>query len=526
MKNSLKTKISHLFKSKSNKLEKYPTYDQSSKVEESIVNAKNNLGEEKTHKNKKSHKKAKTNLKLLDTTNIKEFPVLPSPIKDPNESSKLTAQEFAKAVGIKILHRTDEEEDEDCDCDYCKTAFSNINNMTSVDHNGIGIDNNAITQPIPNVTLNQYTVNTASISSSNNSTLGNNNNEHINIPPIPTYNFNYNGKLSKCSSNTSLNTSASNHSIINSKTIGTPGYYCHRNRKNSVSKVIDMSMFVPPSEQELKNRGVHSSSLSIYSTPEPSSIQAFPSNEIAIGGSLGRNKNACQNRSYYGVGVSQTNITRGRSRSHSIANASKARMINMELKTSPIIRESSTGSASRIQFKVSNRCDSGTELANSNVNASSNINPSSPNKRPYPPSLASSSSSTTLSSSLSLTHISKPNLNSIPSSQSSSQLSLQKTNEIQHSQSLQNVKISSSNTSLSSIKYPLSSSSSVTPVTPIKPHPSFKITRSVTISEGTRRAEIDVQPMEPDEVQVYHKGRFTITYEHAKRPSIPKFQIN
>jgi len=524
MKNSLKTKISHLFKSKSNKLEKYPTYDQSCKVEENI-DTKNNLGEEKIHKNKKSHKKAKTNLKLLDTTNLKEFPVLPSPINDPNESSKLTAQEFAKAVGIKILHRTDEEEDEDCDCDYCKTAFSNINNMTSMDHNGIGIDNNAITQPIPNVSLNQYTVNTASISSSNNSTLGNNNNEQINIPPFPTYNLNYNDKLSKCSSNTSLNTSASNHSIVNSKTIGTPGYYCHRNRKNSGSKVIDMSLFVPPSEQEVKNRGVQSSSLSINSTPEPSSIQAFPSNEIVIGGSLDRNKNTCKNRTHYGVGISQANSTRGRSRSHSIANASKARMINMELKTSPIIRDLSTGSASHIQFKISNRCDSGTELANTNanVNASSNINPSSPNKRPYPPSLASSSSSTTLSSSLSLTHISKPNLNSIPSSQSSSQISNQKTNEIQHSQSLQNIKNSSSNTSLSSIKYPLSSSSSVTP---IKPHSSFKITRSVTISEGTRRAEIDVQPMEPDEIRVYTKGRFTITREHAKRPSIPKLQIN
>jgi len=520
MKSSIKSKISHFFKGKTNKLEKFPTYDQSYKAEQKKIEAKN---KEKVHRNKKNHKRVKADIKIVN--NNKEFPLIPSPSDDSNESSKLTAQEFAKAVGIKILHRTDEEEDEDCDCEYCKTAYSNINTITSMEPSII--DNNAPTQPIPNVALNQYTVNTASIFSSNSTTFGNNN-KHIDIPPLPSFNFNSNDRLIKCSSNNSLNTSTSNHSTINSRTIGTPGYYCHCNsRKNSISKVIDMSLFVPPSEQEIKNKGIQSSSLSINSTPEPSSIQAIPppSNEMVIGGSLDRNRNVCQKKTYYGL--SQSNSTRERTRSHSVVNNRNRMMNATEVKASPVIRESSNGSSSHIQFKIHRRRHSVVEFSNVNSSSSTNTNtissviPSSPNKRPYPSSLASSSSSTTLSSSLSLTHISKTNLNSIPSSQSSSQASLQKANE----NSLQSSKLTPnlSSRSLNSIKSPLSSSSSVTPV---KPHTGLKITRSVTISEGTRRAEIDVKPLEKDEVRVYTKGRFTITCEHSRRLSGQNSNLN
>lgn len=513
MKNSIKSKISHLFKGKPSKLDKYPTYDPPHRIEnEDVKSIQSEQG--KIHNNKKSHKKPKTNLTLniLENKikNISDFPVLPSPMTDPNESSKLTAQEFAKAVGIKILHRTDEEEDEDCDCEYCRAYRNNANTVTTMDSNYID-DNATPTQPIPNVTLNQFSLN-VSIPSSNNTTISSGSNNNINIPPFPAFNFS-NEKLPKCSSNTSLNTTStnnSNHSLINSKTIGTPGYYCHRSRKNSISKVVDMSLFIPPTEQELKSR-VHSSSLSISSTPESSSIQAVPSNEKIMGGSLDRNKNISQKKNYYGICISPN---RDRSASTSFASSSRPRILsNSDYKTSPILKESSIGHSSRIQFKQIHRCDSGTELSNANAY----INPSSPNKRPYPPSLASSSSSTTLSSALSLTHISQqPNLNTINSSQTSSQ-----SVRGQDNTTFFNNIISRPTTPNNSSKSPKSSCSSITP---IKPHSSFKITRSVTISEGGRHAEINIQPLEKEEVKVYQKGRFTITCEHSRRPSINSSQ--
>lgn len=516
MKSSIKSKISHFLKGKPTKLEKYPTYDYPSSVEsDDLRNTKNNKG--KVHNSKKSHKKPKTDLSLnlleAKVKNISEFPVLPSPMTDTNESSKLTAQEFAKAVGIKILHRTDEEEDEDCDCEYCRAARSNLNTVTTMDSNYID-DNTTPTQPIPNISLNQYSLN-ASIPSSNNTTIGSSNN-NIDIPPFPAFNFNLNNeRLPKCTSNTSLNNVESNnsnnpnHSIINSRTIGTPGYHCHRSRKNSISKVVDMSLFIPPTAQEIKNR-VHSSSLSISSTPESSSIQAIPSNEKIMGGSLDRNKNIGHRKNYYGVCISPN---RDRSASASYASSSRTRILTgCEYKTSPILKDSNINYNPRIQLKQMHRCDSGTELFNANAN----VNPSSPNKRPYPASLASSSSSTTLSSALSLTHISQPNLNSIASSQSS--LSLNKSQE--------NIAYNNYSPRPSTpAKSPISSCSSITP---IKPHSSFKITRSVTISEGGRHSEIDIQPLEKEEVKVYQKGRFTITceYSHSRRPSVNSVQAN
>jgi len=512
MKNSFKSKISHLFKGKPTKLEKYPTYDQPCRVEnDELNNIESDKG--KLHHGKKSHKKPKTNLSLnileAKVKNISEFPVLPSPMTDANESSKLTAQEFAKAVGIKILHRTDEEEDEDCDCEYCRAARTNLNTVTTMDSNYMD-DAVTPTQQIPNISLNQYSIN-SSVPSSNNTTIGTSNN-NIDIPPFPAFNFNLsNDRLPKCTSNSSLNTTgtnSSNHSIVNSRTIGTPGYYCHRSRKNSISKVVDMSLFIPPSEQELKNR-VHSSSLSISSTPESSSIQAVPSNEKIMGGSLDRNRNIGHKKNYYGVCISPN---RDRSASASFASSSRPRILTgSDYKTSPILKDSSIGYNNRIQFKQMHRCDSGTELSNANANA----NPSSPNKRPYPASLASSSSTTTLSSAFSLTHISQPNLNSIASSQSSSQ-SLNRSQE----------NITSGNYSprpSTPARSPMSSCSSITP---IKPHSSFKITRSVTISDSGRHAEIDIQPLEKEEVKVYQKGRFTITCEHSRRPSINSVQAN
>jgi len=540
MKNTFKSKITHLFKGKPNKLDKYPTFDvpyRASEIENSPRSLDvEKLEKEKTHENKKSHKKAKTNLKLIDTKvkTFREFPVLPSPITDNNESSKLTAKEFAKAVGIKILHQTDEEEDQDCDCEYCRSARNNMNTIAT---ESLYTDDNVTpTQPIPNIaTMNQYSLGTASISSSNNSSIGIGNN--MNIPPLPNFNTSYsNEKLTKCASNSSVNTSNSNHSYINSRTIGTPGYYCHRSRKNSVSKLVDMSLFIPPTEQEIKNR-VHSSSLSINSinsTPEVSSLQNYTPQENILGGSLDRNRNIGNKKTYYGMGVSPS-YSRERSTSTCIASTSRNnRILGCDYKTSPILKESSLNYPSRIQFKPAHRCDSGTELSNANANANANINPSSPNKRPYPSSLASSSSSTTLSSAFSLTHISEqPNgvsLNSIPSSQSS-QSSLPRNQNIQHSISLQSTRYSPkpSHTPLNNIRSPMSSNSSITAIssiTPIKPHSNLKITRSVTITEGTRHAEIDVQPLEPDEVKVYTKGRFTITCEHSRRPSAHSFQIN
>ncbi|ORX79093.1 hypothetical protein BCR32DRAFT_328262 [Anaeromyces robustus] len=540
MKSSLKTKISHLFKGKSNKLEKFPTYDTSSSrvldnqsTPRSIETEK--LGREKVHGNKKSHKKPKTNLNLIDTKVKKyhEFPVLPSPIHDPNESAKLTAQEFAKAVGIKILHRTDEEEDEECDCEYCRSArfnSTNLNTVSTIDPSLLD-EASTPTQQIPNVSLNQLSVN-ASISSTTNSNASTiNDNQNINIPPFPAFNMSFsNDRLNKCSSNTSVSTN-SNHSIINSKTIGTPGYHCHRNnRKNSISKVIDMSLFIPPTEEEMKSR-VHSSSLSINSTPEVNNIQPCASTEKLMGGSLDRHKNVGCKKNYYGIGVASSMSTRERSISTSIASSSRnnMRMMNNEYRTSPILKESSIGHSSRIQFKQQpfHRCDSGTELSNGNTstgintnisnNGNANINPSSPNKRPYPPSLASSSSSTTLSSALSLTHISQPNLNQAPSCSSRSSISKK---PISHNNSLQSVKYSPKPSKASTPACNMSPASSNSSITPIKPHNSFKITRSVTISEGTRRAEIDLQPIQQDEIKVYTKGRFTITHEYSRRPSV------
>jgi len=545
MKSSLKTKISHLFKGKSNKLEKYPTYDTSTRVLENQSTPKNigieKLGKEKVHRNKKNYKKPKTNLNLIDTKAkvYSEFPVLPSPINDPNESAKLTAQEFAKAVGIKILHRTDEEEDEECDCEYCRSAHYNCSNLNTVSTIDPCLMDEASTptQQIPNVSLNQNSITNVSISSATNSNASTiNDNQNINIPPFPAFNMNFsNDKLNKCCSNSSVSTN-SNHSIINSKTIGTPGYHCHRNsRKNSISKVIDMSLFIPPTEEEIRSR-VNSSSLSINSTPESNTIQPCASTEKLMGGSLDRHKNIGYKKNYYGFSVSPSMYTRERSISTSAASSSRnnIRMMNCDYRTSPILIESSIGHSSRIQFKQQpfHRCDSGTELSNGNANISintsvnGNANPSSPNKRPYPSSLASSSSSTTLSSALSLTHISQPNLNQIPSSQSCSSRSSISKGPISHNNSIQSVKYSPKPSNASTPVGAMSPSSSYSSITPIKPHSSFKITRSVTITEGTRRAEIDLQPIQQDEVKVYTKGRFTITCEHSRRPSVNSFPFN
>ncbi|ORX55354.1 hypothetical protein BCR36DRAFT_581386 [Piromyces finnis] len=529
MKSSLKSKISHFFKGKPSKLEKYPTYDQSYKVKNEVRNIENEDARSiqsdrgKIQINKKAHKKPKNNLtlNLLETKvkNISEFPVLSSPMTDQNESSKLTAQEFAKAVGIKILHKTDEEEDEECDCEYCRNAHTSLNIVSNIDSSCDDNMSATPTQQISNDALNQYSLN--SPLSSNNNTIGAGN---INIPPFPAFNFSSsNENLQKCSSNASINSTTSNnfnHIITNSKTIGTPGYHCHRSRKNSISKVVNMSLFIPPTEQELKSR-VQSSSLSINSTPESSSslIQAGPSNEKIIGGSLDRNKNLGRKKNYYGV----ISPNRDRSASASIAAVNRPRILtNMnDYKTSPILRDSSVGYSSRIQFKQAYRCDSNAEISNTNA---SNINPSSPNKRPYPPSLASSSSSsTTLSPALSLTHISQPNLNSIASSQSSSQSINYRPQENHPSQHLNNYS-PRPGTPVNSVRSPMSSSCSS--ITPIKPHSSFKITRSVTISEGGRHSEIDIKPLEKEEVMVYQKGRFTITCEHSRRPSVSSFQAN
>jgi len=547
MKSSLKTKISHLFKGKSNKLEKFPTYDTSSSRTLENQTTPRSIETEKVHGNKKSHKKAKTNLNLIDTKvkRYNEFPVLPSPIHDPNESAKLTAQEFAKAVGIKILHRTDEEEDEECDCEYCRSAHynsANLNTISTIDPSLID-EASTPTQQIPNVSLNQLSVTNASISSATNSNASTiNDSQNINIPPFPAFNMSFsNDRLNKCSSNASISTN-SNHSIINSKTIGTPGYHCQRNnRKNSISKVIDMSLFIPPTEEEIKGR-VHSSSLSINSTPETNTIQPCASTEKFMGGSLDRNRNVGYKKNYYGIGVASSMSTRERSISTSAAansNRNNMRMMNSEYRTSPILKESSIGHSSRIQFKQQqpfHRCDSGTELSNGNAstsintnvsgNGNANGNPSSPNKRPYPSSLASSSSSTTLSSALSLTHITQSNLNQIPSSQSCSSRSSISKGPISHNNSIQSVKYSPKPSNASTPAGAMSPASSYSSITPIKPHSSFKITRSVTISEGTRRAEIDLQPIQQDEIKVYTKGRFTITCEHSRRPSIQSYPSN
>jgi len=542
----IKSTITHLFKGKSHKLDKYPTFDSPSGLAEPVFEDKKL---EKSHGNKKSHKKTRTNLNLIDTKkkNLGEFPVLPSPINDCNESAKLTAQEFAKAVGIKILHKTDEEEDEDCDCEYCRARYNTNPNMT-LNSNGMNplpdqsypSENGISFQQIPN-SLNQFSLNNGTIiSSPNNSssstniattTNNTNKNQDFNIPPFPTYNMNFNfgnDKLNKCSSNSSL---SSNHSIVNSKTIGTPGYTCHRNRKNSISKVVDMSLFIPPTEEEIRLR---SSSLSINSTPETttSTIQTYAPNEKFIGGSLDRYRNHHANHNananYYGFSPI---IGRERSSSTCVASTSRNNNIKMmnnnngnmsnDYRTSPVFRYQGN--------KSNHRCDSGTDLnaminasTSASNNANANINPSSPNKRPYPNSLASSSSSTTLSSSLSLTHITQsPSLAQIPSSQSSSS-SIQKIQvPSKYSPRPRNAPPTST-TPLSS----KSSISSCSSITTMKPQSNLKITRSVTITEGTRRAEIDIQPIEPDEVKVYTKGRFTITCEHSRRPSVHSFQVN
>jgi len=516
MKTTIKSKISHLFKGKPSKLDKYPTNDQPCNVEDE--------NEKHVHvHNKKTHKKPKTELTLLEThrKNLQEFPVLPSPMNDQNESSKLTAQEFAKAVGIKILHRTDEEEDEDCDCEYCRasTQRSNLNTVTTIDSTYVD-DNVTPTYQIPNVTANQYSV--SSIPSSTHSTIDSDSNTY-NIPPFPAFNFNGNNEhLQKCTSNTSLNTNSTNnssHSIVNSKTIGTPGYNCHR-RKLSSSRVVDMSLFIPPTEQELQQSRLHRPSLSISSTPEAMSLQGVPANEKLIGGSLDRNRyNAShQNNLTYG-GVVCRSPNRDRSISASYASTSRDRSRHLsntpvDYKTSPILRNASFGQSSRIQFKQVHRCDSGTEISNANH---ASIIPSSPNKRPYPPSIASSSSSTTLSSTLSLTHISQPNLNGMVSSQSS-----QSINGRAHDNHMINTYSPKPTSAV--VRSPMSSISSITP---IKPHSSFKITRSVTISEGGHHnEEIDIQPLEKEEIKVYQKGRFTITCEHSRRPSVNSIQDN
>ncbi|ORY61981.1 hypothetical protein LY90DRAFT_701055, partial [Neocallimastix californiae] len=583
----IKSTITHLFKGKSHKLDKYPTFDSPTILSEPIFEDKK-LG--KSHGNKKSHKKTKTNLNLIDTKkkNLGEFPVLPSPINDSNESAKLTAQEFAKAVGIKILHKTDEEEDEDCNCEYCRARYNpnpnpNLNldlNMTlnsdgrnALPDQTFPPENNISFQQIPNVSSNQFSLHRGTIISSTNTattttsttntntngngngnvnTSNNNSNNTIqdfNIPPFPTYNMNFNfgnDKLNKCSSNSSL---SSNHSIVNSRTIGTPGYNCHRNRKNSVSKVVDMSLFIPPTEEEIRLRS--GSSLSLNSTPETttSTIQTYAPNEKFMGGSLDRYRNHHAHQNNYGFSPI---ISRERSSSTCIASTSRNNHIKMmsnsnsgnninsssymfnDYRTSPIFRDSNLGYPSLHQLnnnKSFHRCDSGTDLnaammnnatTSANANANANINPSSPNKRPYPNSLASSSSSTTLSSSLSLTHITQSqSLAQIPSSQSSSS-------------SIQKIQISSKysprpRNAPPSSTTPLSSKSSISScsssITTMKPQSNLKITRSVTITEGTRRAEIDIQPIEPDEVKVYTKGRFTITCEHSRRPSVHSFQV-
>jgi len=458
---------------------------------------------------------------LLETKRkeLSDFPILPSPMNDPNESSKLTAQEFAKAVGIKILHRTDEEEDdEDCDCEYCRASSqrSNLNTVTTFDSTYVD-DNVTPTYQIPNVTANQYSV--SSIPSSTHSTIDSDGNNY-NIPPFPAFNFNVsNEHLSKCTSNTSLNTNStqnSSHSIVNSRTIGTPGYNCHR-RKNSSSRVVDMSLFIPPTEQELQQQNrIHRPSLSISSTPENFSLQGVPSNEKLIGGSLDRNKYnvSHQNYSYGGVICRSPNRDRSISASYSSANRQRSVPTNGDYKTSPILRDASYGHSSRIQYKQMHRCDSGTEITCTNP---ASIIPSSPNKRPHPPSIASSSSSTTLSSTFSLTHISQPNLNGMSNSPSSQSLN----NRI-HDGHMGNAYSPKPTSAV--VRSPMSSISSITP---IKPHSSFKITRSVTISEGGRHnEEIDIQPLEKEEVKVYQKGRFTITCEHSRRPSVNSMQDN
>jgi len=505
----IKSKISHLFKGKSHKLDKYPTFDATSRNQEPT---KENEKLESGHGNKKSHKKAKANLSLIDTKkkNLGEFPVLPSPVSDNNESSKLTAEEFAKAVGIKILHKTDEEEDEECDCEYCRVACynnnGNLNTITLTDENGVPI------QQIPNISLNQYSITHASIASSSNSSLSVNMNMNS-IHPFPSLN-----NINRCTSNSTIH---STHSIGNSKTIGTPGYPCHRSRKNSVSKVIDMSLFIPPTEEEL--RRVHSSSLSVNSTPETSNIPVqsyIPGGEKNIGGSLDRNRNVGYKKNYYGLTPSPIR-TRGRSVSTSIASTSRnnAKIVKAnDLKTSPVLMDSSISNPARIQFKQYYRCDSGTELSNGNAN----INPSSPNKRIfYQNSLISSSPSI---SSLSSSSISQ-NLVHVPSTSSASTQSTSQSSSsprqrspIPSNLSIQCVKVSPKPSNIST---PLSSSarSTCSLVTPVKPHSNFKITRSVTISEGTRCSEIDIHPIQPDEIKVYTKGRFTITCEHSRRPT-------
>jgi len=389
MKHKVSSKLLNLIKEEHKKLKRF------------------SIGKSKLNKVERNVTPVNKNEIINDTQNL-------SCVTDTNkeECSKLTAQEFAKAVGINIFKDNNDSnhdinmEENNCSCEYCTETYSK------------------------------------SFCSS--------------------YDF----------------TTKSNNSIINSKTIDVPCYdschgCCYKKQK---SKITDLSLFINPSEQETKKR-INNNSTKVYSRQRSVSSSTAPTNTLTIG-------NYQDYQAYC------------RQRSASISIVSMVNR-NSLYSTSPVFQESILDSNS---YNQGYRCDSGIELCSTNMNCSSNSNHS-----------------------VIINHkkssVDHTNFNAIPISQYYNQTNKQKNNQLNYpyirKQSIQSDEHTlinhSRNTSVTTTFSNYSTQS--------KSHPKLKITKSITVNEGVRCAEINIKPIEKEEIKVYTKGRFTVTCKSPKKPS-------
>ncbi|OUM60109.1 hypothetical protein PIROE2DRAFT_63354 [Piromyces sp. E2] len=390
MKHKVSSKILSLIKEEHKKLKRF------------------SIGKSKFNKNGKNSKKEDTN-EILNNDTQKYSCVTET---NKKECSKLTAKEFAKAVGINIvqdnniLKNSVHDEESNCSCEYCTETYSK-SFCTSYD-------------------------------------------------------------LTRNSGN----------SIINSKTIDVPNYNCCHKRKKSSSRIIDLSLFVNPSEQEIKSR--NNIPTGVYTRQRSASTSVTPNNNLTIG-------NYQDYKAYC------------RERSASISIVSMCNR-NSIYNSSPVFQESYIDTNS---IKPSHRCDSGIELCGSSVNSNHSILINHKKSNPSYD-VTHSNYSIPLSQYYNQTNKPKNNQLSFPYHRKPSIQSDEYTFIPSHNHS----RNTSINTSFSSYSTPS-----------VKLHPKLKITKSIVINEGIRCAEINIKPIEKEEVKVYTKGRFTVTCTSPKKLS-------
>ncbi|ORX55353.1 hypothetical protein BCR36DRAFT_581385 [Piromyces finnis] len=343
---------------------------------------------------------------------------------DIQECSKLTVQEFAKAVGINIFqenhdiknHGIDIEEENNCSCEYCTCSYSK----------------------------------------------------------------------SFCCSSHNLFT-GSNNFIVNSKTVDIPGYSCCHKRKKSTSRIIDMSFFINPLEQESKFKTNHPIE-EIHARQRSASTCTSSSNLPSF-------ENYNNYKAYC------------RQRSASISIVSMCHR-NCSYNYSSSFQDSYVDANS---FSSSCRCDSGIELYNTtNFNPNPNPNLITDSKKSYP--------SYNIIHSTTITNNVNNNSMSLPQYYNSSIKPKNQYNfPYQRKNSMQSDEYTNKSNSNHSRNTSLTSFSNSS-IQSIKPHSKLKITKSIIINEGVRCSEINIKPIKKEEIKVYTKGRFIVTCKSSGKP--------